>query len=197
MPDQRRESLVGCRDRGCVRQQDVVADPVDAEVARPARQDRATRGGHRARRRGRSATSGRARRACSCSSRSGPGSSRTRRARRPPPPSPGSATRSTAGLNVIEPGRKSSPRFLPDARDEQVVDLLVRLAVGDRLAPRATSHDVRHPAARSPGRSRRRATPRRATRGPCPAPRNFTTYRPSSSASTRPGSEPPSRNAVT
>src|SRR3954470_6006422 len=32
---------------------------------------------------------------------------------------------------------------------------------------------------------------------PCPAPVNFTTYMPSSSASTRPGNEPPSRSGVT
>ncbi len=33
--------------------------------------------------------------------------------------------------------------------------------------------------------------------GPCPAPRNLSTYRPSSSASTSPGIEPPSRSGVT
>ena len=32
---------------------------------------------------------------------------------------------------------------------------------------------------------------------PCPAPVNLTTYMPSSSASTSPGSEPPSRSGVT
>src|SRR4051812_29682980 len=36
-----------------------------------------------------------------------------------------------------------------------------------------------------------------SARGPCPAPRNFRTYRPSSSASTSPGIEPPSRSGVT
>lgn len=36
-----------------------------------------------------------------------------------------------------------------------------------------------------------------SARGPWAAPRNLTTYRPSSSASTSPGSEPPSRNGVT
>ena len=36
-----------------------------------------------------------------------------------------------------------------------------------------------------------------SARGPCPAPQNLTTYIPRSSASMRPGRDPPSRRGVT
>ena len=57
------------------------------------------------------------------------------------------------------------PEVLPDARDEQVVDLLVGLGVGDRRG-RGRRARAPAPAARAPGRSRRRATPRQAPSAP-------------------------------
>ena len=54
-----------------------------------------------------------------------------------------------------------------------------------------TSSGTSSPSARASSPTITSAT---SARGPWPAPRNLSTYRPSSSASTRPGSEPPSRS---
>ena len=70
-----------------------------------------------------------------------------------------------------------------------------------RPSPSAGSSSTRTSSGTGQSQVPRRARPRRAPRpapcGPWPAPRNLTTYSPSSSASTRAGSEPPSRSGVT
>ena len=106
-----------------------------------------------------------------------------RRARRP-------------GLKVSAPGRKSSPRFRPPLRWTRSW-----ISSSGSASPRLPGRPRRR---RGPGTGSPSARPispashsATSARGPWPAPRNFTTYRPSSSASTRPGSEPPSRSGVT
>ena len=73
----------------------------------------------------------------------------------------------------------------------------LRVGLGPRqVGIELGEHDLRH---RQPERPRdlSRHQLRDQRPRPCPAPRNFSTYSPSSSASTMAGSEPPSRSGVT
>ena len=87
-----------------------------------------------------------------------------------------------AGAKASAPGRKSRPRLSPPLRVDEVLDLLVGLRVAEcRRRPRSTtSSGTGSPRARPISPASHSAT---SARGPWPAPRNFTTYRPSSSAS--------------
>ena len=85
------------------------------------------------------------------------------------------------------------PRFAPGARGEEVLDLRVGLGVAE-LGRDVDDDELGH---REPERARELAREDLGDeRRPRPAPRrvNFVTYMPSSSASSRPGSEPPSRS---
>ena len=151
-------------------------------------------GGSTAPRRGRSATAARARTSrfglrgvrstfvTSASSQTIVGGELRRRAGSPPP---GCTAASRAGSRA--------PTLTPAAARDQLLDLRVRLGARparDRGRPARSPA----PAARAPAPARRRRSRPRAPCGPCPAPRNLRTYSPSSSASTSPGSEPPSRS---
>ena len=92
-------------------------------------------------------------------------------------------------------GQKVHAQIAPDAGSQPILDLLVRLAAA-QLGVDLDRDQLGHPKAQSPASSPATTSATRPLR-PWPAPRNFTTYIPSSSASTRPGSEPPSRSAVT
>jgi len=99
-----------------------------------------------------------------------------------------------AGLKASAP-QEVHPEVEPAALVHQVVDFLVGLGVAelrvdldrDEVRDRQPDGPRQLPASHS-GHERP---------GPCPAPRNLTRNRPSSSASTRPGNDPPSRSGVT
>ena len=91
---------------------------------------------------------------------------------------------------VVE--REVEPGAVPDQR----VDL--RIGLGPRqIGIEVGEHDLRHRQAERARDLAGRPAPRSSARGPWPAPRNFSTYMPSSSASTMAGSDPPSRSGVT
>ena len=84
---------------------------------------------------------------------------------------------------------------MPGARPDEVVDLLVGLGVAERRV-HLDRDEVRHRQSDGPSELARQPFGDERARSLAGA-RNLTTYRPSSSASTRPGSEPPSRSGVT
>src|SRR3954449_5045091 len=102
---------------------------------------------------------------------------------------------STSPSKGSAPGRKSRPTLTPP-----LVSMSSLISASGSARPSAGSSSMRtisgtaRPSARPTSPATSSAT---SARGPCPAPRNFRTYRPSSSASTSPGIEPPSRSGVT
>ena len=193
--DERRQARVGRRDRARERQQDVIASPLEraagmrvrvapgvvdvqrgavVDQPRPAVPDEQVRVPRRA--------VGVRRRA--------------RRARRRRPRQSGSGRAIGRRAEGHRAGQEVEPEVEPGALLEQVAGLLVGLGVAEGRID-LDDDELRHRQPDRPRRARRRATPRRAPAVPAPAPRNLTTYRPSSSASTSPGSEPPSRSGVT
>src|SRR3954453_22078458 len=99
------------------------------------------------------------------------------------------------GTNGSAAGRKSRPRLRPP-----LPAINSWISGSGSARPRSGSSSIStisgtsRPSARPTSPATSSAT---SARGPCPAPRNFRTYRPSSSASTSPGIEPPSRSGVT
>src|SRR4051794_29033406 len=99
------------------------------------------------------------------------------------------------GTNGSAAGRKSRPRLRPP-----LAAISSWISGSGSARPRSGSSSIStisgtsRPSARPTSPATSSAT---SARGPCPAPRNFRTYRPSSSASTSPGIEPPSRSGVT
>ena len=90
-------------------------------------------------------------------------------------------------------GQEVEPEVAPGAGPDEVVDLLVGLGVAQARVD-LDRDEVRARAARACRPMAPATHSATSARGPWPAPRNLTTYSPSSSASTRPGSEPPSRS---
>src|SRR3954464_6864888 len=107
----------------------------------------------------------------------------------------GSGGSPAPGTNGSAAGRKSRPTLRPP-----LAAISSWISGSGSARPRSGSSSIRtisgtaRPSARPSSPATSSAT---SARGPCPAPRNFRTYRPSSSASTSPGIEPPSRSGVT
>ncbi len=101
----------------------------------------------------------------------------------------------SCGVNGNAPGRKSIPRLIPP-----LAAISSWISGSGSAAPSAGSSSI----STSSGTGRPRARPTSpatisaaSALVPWPAPRNLSTYSPSSSASTSPGIEPPSRSGVT
>jgi hypothetical protein len=85
----------------------------------------------------------------------------------------GSVTVSAAGLNVIEPGRKSTPRFVPTlATSRSWISCSGSESAISRSRSTVTSSGTSSPSARPISPTSHSAT---SARGPWPAPRNLTT----------------------
>src|ERR1700754_402024 len=99
------------------------------------------------------------------------------------------------GTNGSAAGRKASPTLRPP-----LAAMSSWISGSGSARPRPASRSMStisgtaRPSARPSSPATSSAT---SARGPWPATRDFRTYRPSSSASTRPGIEPPSRSGVT
>ena len=107
----------------------------------------------------------------------------------------GSGRGPTAGANGSEPGRKSSPMFVPADRSS-------RSWISPSGSAFASVLSISTSTRSGTGSPRRRPSSPASTSAisalrPCPAPSSLTTYSPSSSASTSAGTEPPSRSGVT
>ena len=100
-----------------------------------------------------------------------------------------------AGEKGSEPGRKSSAALLPPlACTSSWISGSGSAAASSGSTSTSTISGTRRPSARATSPT---ITSAISAFSPWPAPRNLTTYNPSSSASTRPGIEPPSRSGVT
>ena len=177
-----------------VPQQHVVADRGERPSGDRQRVARC-RGARRAPRRGRSATGCRARGAGSGCAACGRRSSTSASSQTTPRPR-ARATAARAGAYGERAGQEVDAEVEARAGADQVLDLGVRLGAR-QLRIELARAPAPAPAARARGPARRPRSRPTSAFGPCPAPRNLTTYRPSSSASTSPGSEPPSRSGVT
>jgi hypothetical protein len=109
--------------------------------------------------------------------------------------SAGSIGGSARSVKGSEPGRKSMPRLGPGlAAISSWISGSGSACPSSGAMSTTTSSGTGSPIARasSPASTSATSAPR-----PWPAPVNFVTYMPRSSASTSPGSEPPSRRAST
>ena len=101
------------------------------------------------------------------------------------------------GSKATDAGQEVEPQVQPGAGAGSGHGSPGRARCGPGRGSSSTKTSLRHRQAERAGDLARRPARRPAPAAPWPAPRNFSTYRPSSSASTIAGSEPPSRSGVT